>query len=144
MDDTAPRPPTDTFRPFAVVDRLCKSCGHIQPARQGMKCESCSEEWQWSVPVSTAPQSSSADKQKLADRVAAALRLREWDRAEIEQVRSMLSTPPSARREQQPVAWMFSNEEGDDDFGNNFQALKNRHYKGGPIVPLYAAIDERG
>lgn len=47
LDDT----PDDVYRPFAVVDRLCKSCGHIQPARQGMKCENCAEEWQWSVPV---------------------------------------------------------------------------------------------
>jgi hypothetical protein len=38
-----------------------------------------------------------------------------------------------------PVAWMFTNEEGDDDFGNNWTALANKSYREGPAIPLYRA-----
>jgi hypothetical protein len=38
-----------------------------------------------------------------------------------------------------PVAWMFTNEEGDDDFGNNWTALADKSYRGGPAIPLYRA-----
>lgn len=48
-----------------------------------------------------------------------------------------IATP--APEERKAVAWMFTNEEGDAEFGNNYIALKDRTYEGGPIVPLYAA-----
>ena len=35
------------------------------------------------------------------------------------------------------VAWMFTDEEGNDDFGNNESAMKDKHYRGGDVVPLY-------
>lgn len=38
----------------------------------------------------------------------------------------------------EPTAWMFTNSEGDADFGNNLPALRDKSFQGGPIVPLYA------
>jgi hypothetical protein len=56
----------------------------------------------------------------------------------LESKLAALSRLPAAEG-RKPVAWMFTNEEGDDDFGNNYVAIKNKSYKGGNIVPLYAS-----
>jgi hypothetical protein len=40
---------------------------------------------------------------------------------------------------QDPMGWLVSNSEGDDDFVNNPTALAGRHYKGSQPVPLYLA-----
>lgn len=40
-----------TYRPFQLVERLCKACGSIELARQGVTCGKCGERFKWSVPV---------------------------------------------------------------------------------------------
>ena len=43
----------------------------------------------------------------------------------------------------EPVAWIVWNSEGDDEFVNNPNALKNRHYRGGDPMPVYIAPPQR-